>query len=448
MRSLTALARGLVLCAVALAGASAAGQDQDLDIETRARIEGYVRLLGADDAVTRDQAERALLEMGAVVRPFLERAKDDRDGEIRQRVQTLLLRLDDADQLRTGADQTWPGLRGGPTRSGSAPGASFPREKPQLVWAAKFWTEKLLQGGVVPANDVVVCLSGEGTLRGFRADDGGRLWLANVGSSVGASAVLAAGRLVVPTGRGLVAMDVATGRTVWEAPAGYGCNAAPAIVGRRVYGAFRNEGVRAFDLTTGEMVFERKLAPSGALLADGDLVVTGTEDGRLLRIDPATGLDIWRVNLGSEPNMGPTLAAPGVIVVFGRDRVLRALSVATGKALWSLRLPATSGSESLAAAAGRVFVTDREGVIRALDAGNGRVLWQRSEGLIAMGGPCASADAVVFGSRGRLICRDADSGDFLWRLDAPRPDNSAPAASGKRLFVHYDGELRCYAVSR
>jgi hypothetical protein len=43
-----------------------------------------------------------------------------------------------------------------------------------------------------------------------------------------------------------------------------------------------------------------------------------------------------------------------------------------------------------------------------------------------------------------MTCRDADSGDYLWRLDAESSDNAAPAAAGGRIFVLYENELRCY----
>src|SRR5262249_51903718 len=135
-------------------------------------------------------------------------------------------------------------------------------------------------------------------------DDGGRLWLDEVGAPITASAALAAERLVVPTGKGVVALDVRDGRELWRFDAPYGANAAPAIAGRRVYAALRSFGVKAFDLATGAEVMTRKLAPAGALLADGDLVVCGTEDGSLVRLDPTTGRDVWRLDLGAPPNMG------------------------------------------------------------------------------------------------------------------------------------------------
>jgi outer membrane protein assembly factor BamB len=429
-------AAGLLLAAGLSAG-------EELDLETRAKIEGYVKLLGAEDAKTRDEASGALVAMGEVARPFLEKSLADASAEVRSRARGLLARLDDALRSKTAEDQTWPGLRGGPTRSGVASGG-LPRTLPKLAWKQEVHEKTLLEGAVVPAGGYVACLSAEGVVRAFSSKDGARLWLSELPGGITASGVLAGERLVVPTGKGLVALDAKDGRVAWNAEAPYGCNAAPAIVGRRVFAAFKNLGVKAFELTSGEMVFNKVLAPAGALLADADLVVCGTADGALVRLDPDTGKELWRKNLGAPPNMGPTLAAPGVVVAFTKDRYLRAFRADDGKELWAVRGAAASGSESLAASAGRVFLTDQAGWINALDAASGRLLWKRNEGFVDMGGPCATSGEVIIASRGRMTCRDADCGDYLWRLDVDTPDNAAPAAAGGRIYVLYDEELRCY----
>ena len=417
---------------------------EDVDLATRAKIEGYVKLLGADDAKTRDQAEAALVEMGDSVRPYVEKSLADTSGEVRNRARSILTQLDQAAQRRTGEDQTWPGLRGGPARSGVHAG-DIPRSKPKLLWSTELSERSLMQGAVVPGGECVACLSGEGVVRAFSAKDGGRLWLAELPGAVTASGVLAANRLVVPTGKALVALDLRDGHEVWRFDAPYGANAAPAIVGRRVYGSFKNLGVRAFDLGTGEEVFSTKgVSPAGALLADGDLVACGTEDGALVRLDPETGRVKWRKELGAPPNMGPTLAAPGVIVAFTKDRFLHAYRAEDGKEMWNIRTGAGSGAEALGAAAGRVFLTDRSGWIHAIDAATGDLIWHRNEGFIDMGGPCATGTLVVAGSRGRMTCRDATCGDFVWRIDVDAKDNAAPAAAAGRLYFLYENQLRCY----
>src|SRR5262245_1821834 len=162
---------------------------EEPDLEMRARIEGYVKLLGADDAKTRDEAEAALVALGDAVRPFVEKSLADASGEVRNRARSILTQLEQAALRRTGEDQTWPGLRGGPTRSGVHAG-EIPRTKPKLAWSIELSERSLMQGAVVPGGDSVACLSGEGVVRAFSAKDGGRLWLAELPGAITASGVL------------------------------------------------------------------------------------------------------------------------------------------------------------------------------------------------------------------------------------------------------------------
>jgi outer membrane protein assembly factor BamB len=280
-------------------------------------------------------------------------------------------------------------------------------------------------------------------VRSFSAADGGRRWLAVVPGRITASAVLAGGRILVPSAAGVTALDVGDGHEVWKVPGAYGCQAAPAVVGRRAYVSLRNHGVLVLDVHDGTQIAEKKFAPQGALLADTDLLVVGGEDGELRSLDPATAKERWRVDLGGAPVMGPTLAAPGVVVVMAKDRTIQALRTSDGSVLWTVRSSFLSPSESISSAAGRVFLTDTSGFLRAYDAATGRELWNRNEGFVTMGAPAATPDAVCFGARGRLGCRDAKSGDFLWRIDVDRRDSASPVAAAGRIFVLDAGQLRC-----
>lgn len=429
----------LALGTLAALTAHAVRADDTLTVEEKARIQGYIVLLEDDDDAVRRLAEDELARIGEKARGLLEATRSGAKPESRRRIDALLSRLDGA---RTSSAEEWPGLRGGPQRSGVV-GGTIPRTTPTAVWHVSVPDQEPLQGALLATSDAVVTLSADGTVRCFAAEDGSRRWLAMLDGGVTASAALASGRLIVPTSAGVVALDVADGHEVWKVPAAYGCRAAPAVVGSRVFVALRNQSVMGLDVRTGEPRVERKLAPQGAVLADADLLVFGTEDGTFRSVDPDSGKDRWKIDLGGAPVMGPTLAAPGVIVVMARDREIQALRVSDGKTAWQKRLPALSPSESVAASAGRVFLTDTSGFIRAYDAATGRELWNRNEGFVEMGAPAATADAVCFGSRGRVGCRDAATGDFLWRIDVDRRECSSPIVAAGRLFVLDAGQLRC-----
>lgn len=412
----------------------------ELSLEDRARVEGWIVLLEDEDADVRGQAETELAKFGERARALLEGARKAARPEARRRIDAVLQRI--ADARRTSAPDEWQGLRGGPQRSGVV-GGSIPRAVPALVWEAVVPDPDPMQGALAATSDCVVSLSADGVVRCFEAADGTRRWLSALGSPVTASAAIAGGRIVVPTGAGITALSAGEGHLVWTIANEYGANAAPAIVGARAYVALRNRGVLGVDLRTGETFLDRKIAPQGALLGDADLLVTAAEDGALRSLDPATGRDRWKVALPGAPVMGPTLAAPGVIVVFTRDGGLQALRAADGKAMWRVRTGAHSASESISAAAGRVFLPDGSGFLHAFDAATGRELWNRSEGMIEMGAPAATATAVCFGTRGRLGCRDAATGDFLWRIDVEQRQCSSPIVAAGRVFVLDAGRIRC-----
>ena len=430
----------LLAAVMTVVTASALALAQDLSAEQRIQAQALIEQLASDDASVRQTAEDGLVALGAGVDALLDELAADASAESRRRVRSIRQRLSDAQRAASPEALTWAGLRGNPSRNGIA-GGVIPAQLPEKAWAVRVDTGHLLQGSVVPGDSRVMCLSGEGVVRCYSTADGTRQWLTHLDVEVSASAVLAAGRLVVPTARGLVALDAATGRRVWEQKADYGCDAAPAVDGGHVYAAFRNLGVRAFDVVTGEPTFEAPMAPSGALLVDGDLLVAGTEDGYLVRVHPETGKPLWRVELGSAPNMGPTLVGPGMIAVLARDRYLRVLGAEHGTTLWERRLPNVSKSESLVAAAGRVFLTDGGGAIRAYDAGDGRSLWQRNEGIMSMGGPCATSRRVMWGARGRLTCRDARTGVLQWRLDLDAIDDAVPVIRDGVIYFLTDREL-------
>lgn len=441
--ALTLLAVALVATDPAVTPHHAHAQEEPAT-EERARFLGYVELLADDSAEVRREAEAALFELGPRFLGMLQaELARTTDAAVRESLVAVKRRLEGARAAADRTDLVWAGARGGPARSGVHSG-SVPGKRPERLWTVPLATGELVDSGIVPSDVDVSCLEKDGIVRTFRLDDGAPLWLANVDSKIQASAVRAANRLVVPTARGLVALDTASGRESWSVPTDYGCNAAPAVDGGVVYASFRTLGVRGLDLVTGEQKFEARLHPSGALLVDRDLIVTGTEEGKLLRLNPENGKPLWKHELGSPPLMGPTLAAPGVIVVYTRDRRLRAIGTESGDERWIRPLKRSSASETLSAAAGRIFLADTGGSLRAYDAGDGSALWNRNAGLTKLGSPCADSTHVLFGSRGRLECRSARTGDYAWRLDVDSLENANPVIADGSIIVLYGDSLVRY----
>lgn len=437
----------LTVCVAAVHPLDRAAAQDATGAAAQTDFESIITRLGADTAAERDTAQQELIALGESARASLVDAATSETLEIRRRARALLLRLDALEDARTGRDLTWAGLRGGPERSGVSGGA-LPATRPELLWSVPVHTRMLAEGSVIPSAERVVCLDSAGVVRSYDSVTGAQQWLHTLSGEahITASAVLAANRLVVPTSKGVVTLDAATGQQLWSVPSSYGSYAAPAVSGRRVYASLRNVGLQAFDLSTGKSLFERKMAPKGALLVKNELVVIGTLDGELIRIDPVTGKNVWTRDLGGSPQMGPTLVGEHTIVVFVANRELRGIDARDGTVTWTRVLPARSESECLASAAGRVCVTGDDGYVRVIDGATGEFLWRRDSGMLQLGGPCMTDKHVVYSAGGMITCRDADSGDHVWRILGPARQTSTPSSWNGRVYVLFEEELLVYGV--
>lgn len=114
-------------------------------------------------------------------------------------------------------------------------------------------------------------------------------------------------------------------------------------------------------------------APSRAeLVAVEDGVLVGNEAGRLLRLD-ARGDTVWRVELGREVAVAPTVAARTVLVGT-QDGTLLALNLSGGEERWRLTGQATPLA-ALVSDADSVYLVEPGARVRALSAETGAARW-------------------------------------------------------------------------
>lgn len=88
----------------------------------------------------------------------------------------------------------------------------------------------------------------------------------------------------------------------------------PAVDGERVYASTANGGVFAYDLQTGDRLWQADLGAGETTspVVRGVELIVGTEAGPLVALDPATGRELWRTDL--QAGVAHPLAA-------GRDMV-------------------------------------------------------------------------------------------------------------------------------
>lgn len=234
-------------------------------------------------------------------------------------------------------------------------------------------------------------------------------------------------------------------------------------------------------------------ANSSPVVADGRVYV-GTDDGKVLAIDPGSGDEVWSRDVGAGVGAPPTVH-DGRLYVGDEDGTLHCLAAADGEPLWTYP---TDGE--IAGAANWAYVTDDEGEahlrilvgswdfhLHCVDADGKRVWAYETENYVngtpavvngvAVFGGCdrnVYAVAVADGSErervdtgsyiaasvaadgseayvghfgGRVVRVDLEAGEIVWEYgEGDKPFFSAPALAGDRIVIgSRDDHVHCFA---
>ena len=203
----------------------------------------------------------------------------------------------------------------------------------------------------------------------------------------------------------------------------------------------------------------------------GDLILTGSQDGRLYALDRGSATVRWTFDAKSAIASSPAVAE-GLVFFATRDRRFLAVDARTGAERWRLPLgadlPWAWGHESgdffvssPVYSRGYVVFGGGDGKLYSVHAADGRVRWQLATGGRVRSSPAVDGDLVLAGSAdGKMYAADFESGKLRWtyetegaRLESGhfgydrRTIQSSPAvANGAVVFGARDGFL--YAVDR
>jgi len=198
-----------------------------------------------------------------------------------------------------------------------------------------------------------------------------------------------------------------------------------------VFAASQRARLAALDAKTGKIRWKIKLTavPNG-LVADGDAVYLGLEDGSFRAYDAKNGQEKWSMELKSAIVSRPALWN-GMVYFLTGDETIHAVDAATGKWKWRykrdtrkkmtiLGLPAPVISD------GVVFEGTGDGAVVALDALTGKLLWgkkpmrgahARFEDADAT--PLVTEKTVVMAIYdGKVYSIDRETGSIKWEFDA------------------------------
>ena len=285
-------------------------------------------------------------------------------------------------------------------------------------------------------------------------------WRASIGMGGPVSAPSVAGRtVVVVAGRGVVALDAASGAVRWQAPRASGPASTPAIAEGLVIhpsGDGDDATVVCRRLEDGAVEWE---TPAGAAVSapptvtDG-VVLVGTSGGRFLALELESGKRRWSLDVAGAVQTAPALA-DGIAVVAAYDgraqeSTVYAVDLAAGpgedgRPLWRGTSPGPAGAPAIAE--GAVHLVTGQGRVVSLDLRTGAERWSELGRDLAGRSqiPVAGSDLVI-ADRSHLSLREGATGVERWThpladgrpLPTGRADSllsSSPAVVGNTVLI-------------
>lgn len=206
-----------------------------------------------------------------------------------------------------------------------------------------------------------------------------------------------------------------------------------------------------------------KAVPGFAPAAQPDAIYAAAADGTLVRLDPATGREAWRTQVGKKLSAGPG-AGPDTIVV-GTDKGEVLAFDAAGKPKWTARVP-TEIMAPPRVADGIVAVFVGDGSLHAFAAADGAKKWvlQRTAPPLTVrnyaGGTSTRGGLFIGTAGGRLVALDVTTGIVGWDATVAIPKGateleriadvaSLPLIDGNQVCaVAYQGRVACFEITR
>ena len=277
------------------------------------------------------------------------------------------------------------------------------------------------------AGDGIVVVAEEGTLLGLRASDAALLWKTDVGAAVSAPLVWNTGWLVAALESGeIVVLRGADGFEFWRHQVSGPLDIRPSVSGHELFLPVRDGRVLAFDLETGQLLWERVLGGSPQeILAPDDLFV-GATDNYFYRLSRSDGRMRWRWRTGGDVE-GLAAVDERRVMFVSLDNILWALDRDSGVQQWRrpLRGRPSGGPQIVAEMA---LVAGVSPILRAFDT-----LAGQPAGILEAPGEFAAPPhilrppsllapgLIVMTGDGRLIGLLEPTGPPQFSLDCPPP---------------------------
>jgi outer membrane protein assembly factor BamB len=238
----------------------------------------------------------------------------------------------------------------------------------------------------------------------------------------------------------MLAYNLRSGRTEWKVYAG-DIESSPLLMGEKLLVTTLEGRLIALNKATGVTLWtfdagtpEHPVMIHSSPSSDGTRIFFGADDGFLYAVKAADGTGEWK-----GATAGPLTASPsvsdGCVYIGSTDRTLYAFDAATGAPRWKRGLG--SGIVASQAVDGEhVYAGTTGGVFFCLNKKDGSVVWSDTAGSLYSAPPLVSGQVVYAGCADRtLYAFDAGSGARLWEFKTEGRIKSMPIIWRRLLVV-------------
>jgi outer membrane protein assembly factor BamB len=289
------------------------------------------------------------------------------------------------------------------------------------------WKAEGLPGRLSAADGVLLARGEDGTLWSLQPRTGAVRWKTETGVTGALPAVVDGDRALV-AGRGLAAVDLASGRVLWNDASGADTTTPPVATRSRLFAGESDGTLRCRDRATGSSLWT--LRTSGALLAPPLVdearrrLYLGTTDKRILEVSLDKGKSGWAWRVGADVGHAGLLL-PNQVLFASFDAVLYSLRRG-GNLAWRAGLPSRPLS-GLLPVGGQVLVACLENELVAFDPDTGASAGSFRTSAEIRTPPLLAGGFVVVGLRDRAVIAYALPGTPLATPpEAPEPPVAAP----------------------
>lgn len=360
------------------------------------------------------------------------------------------------------ANDSWLQPGGAPN---NAPGHLALAGTVRQAWSSDAGTGSSNKGRVtaspVVADGRVYTLDADGGVSAFAATGGSAVWrtvlapeTGTKGTGYGGGLAIDGGRLYGASGYGMVAaLDLATGKKIWEKNIGSPIRSSPTAVGDRVFVVSSQGRFFCLNGADGSELWAVRGLPQAASImnntspaVDGETVVVPYTSGDLVALKVKDGSALWTENLtrtraSSQLDSLTDAARPaieqGVVFAVGHAGRMVATNARSGERIWQNNI---AGTQAPSVAGESVYVVDTSGQLMALSRRDGKVQWTaKLPAAKVWNGPTLAGGSLWLTSNtGQLVAVDATTGKLGAQVDVGNPIYIAPVVAGGKLYVLTD----------